>query len=94
LQAVFGKNNHRPSEGISLNDICAGLQVLAMDFEHDFRTALHQVLITAFQGRTSEVLGAKVTLLQHGPHCAINDQNPFSQQLFKGQTFFGQISHL
>ncbi len=48
-----------------------------MDSEDHVRPRLVQVLVAAVQVRAAEIGGAQASLLQHGPHGAVEDQNAF-----------------
>ena len=48
-----------------------------MDSEDHVGTRLVQVLIAAVQLRAAEIGRAEVSLLQHGPHGPIEDENAF-----------------
>ena len=79
------------TEGIGLDQVGAGSQVLLMDFLDDVRLRQRQQLIIALDeqlpagaGEVLEALAAivflgQLVLLDHGAHCAIQDQDAARQ---------------
>src|SRR5579859_4478103 len=78
-QAIFGENDGSAAKGIGLNNIGASLEVLAVNLQHHIGPRAHQIFVAAFQRGTAEVLGGEVSLLQHGPHGAVEHQDALRQ---------------
>jgi hypothetical protein len=64
-----------------------------MDSEDHVRPGLVQVLVAALQVRAAEIGGAEVSLLQHGPHGPIEDQNAFFEGTHECPLAFLMVCH-
>jgi hypothetical protein len=87
LEAVVGLRDRRAAEGVGLDDVAAGLEILAMDRGDDVGTREHQQIVVASQlaGMRRQPLAAEVGLgqlvtLDHRAHGAVEDENPRREQ--------------
>ena len=84
---VVGLGDGRGAEGVGLDEVGTGLQVLLVDFLDDvgpgegeqFIVALHVVGMVAEALATVVVL-AQLVLLDHGAHGTVQDQDAFLEQ--------------
>ena len=99
---VFLRNRRCP-EGIRLDDVGAGQQVLIVDVTHKIGSRQHQQIVVAAQvdRMIGETLSAKLSLgqpeaLDHRPHRAVEQQNAPRQQFAQsclGGGRWGSVSH-
>ena len=75
--------NYGRVKGVRLDDIGASLQVVPMNFLDNLRVRKTEDLVIVFEvdrmigkAGASIILLAKLKLLDHGPECAIEDQDP------------------
>src|SRR6185295_13856951 len=87
-QAVVGLGEGVGRERIRLDDVGPGVEVRAVDGEHDVRPGqVQQLVVTAYVGRVvSEALPAEVGLfervaLDERAHRAVEDQDPLAKRL-------------
>ena len=83
LQSVVAERYALCVEGVRLDNVCTGLEVLAVYVGLDERSRQHQHVVAAAQvGRvlgkatSPEVLFAQVVLLNHGAHGAVEEVKP------------------
>ena len=75
LQVVFRQHRRGRPEGVGLDHIAAGIQELPVHRLHRIRAGEHQVFVAALQGRTAEIFGAEVHLLERGAGGPVEHQN-------------------
>ena len=75
LKVVLRQHDRSGTEGVGLDHIGTHLQELAVHRLHRIGAGEHQVLVTALQGRTAEILGRQVHLLQRGSSGAVEHQH-------------------
>ena len=76
LQAECAKFVPVRSKRVGLDDIRTRLKVLAMNFQYNLWLTLYEVLVAAFERLAAKVFGRQVSLLNHGSHGSIKNQNP------------------
>ena len=64
FESVFRQNDGGGTERIRLNHVAAGFEKLPMHGLDRIGPGEHQLFVAALQGRTAEVLGRQVHLLQ------------------------------
>ena len=93
-QPVLREHQGRAAKGIRLDNVRAGLEILAVNSQHHVGARHHQILIAAFQSRPAEIGRRKVGLLQHGAHRAIQDEDALAEKFAEGQALLDQVSHV
>ena len=90
LKPVFLLRNGVRVESIGLDDIRAGFKIRIMDLQHRFGAghAEHVVVALEFFPERCEMMSAKVFLrkplrLKHGAHCAVQNQDSFTERGMK-----------
>ncbi len=90
FEPVFGQHQRGAAEGVGLDHVGAGLEVRAMDAEHDVGPRANQVFVAAFQSGAAEVGGGQPALLEHGAHGPIEDEDTLLQDFSERPlTLFG-----
>ena len=87
FQAVIGEGDGLGIKGVGLDDVGPGLQVFAVDVLDDCRLSDIEQVVVAFEVLALPVLEpipaeigfAQLALLDHGPHGAIQDDDPLAQ---------------
>ena len=89
-QSVVVLGNGRCAEGVGLDDVGAGLQVLLVDVANDVRSRQHEQVVVApeVDRMAGEAFAAKTGLrqlvvLDHGPHRAVQDQDAAREDFAK-----------
>ena len=84
---VVGLGDGRGAEGVGLDEVGTGLQVLLVDFLDDVGSGEREQLVVALHvmGMVAEALAAVVVLAQlvlldHGAHGTVQDQDAFLEQ--------------
>ena len=90
---VFRQDHAGAAEGIGLDDVGAGFEVLAMDIQHHIWPRLDQVFIATFERRSAEIRSSQIALLQHGAHGAIQHQNAGGESVVEGRKPFPRVGH-
>ena len=87
LEPVVGLRDRRAAERVGLDDVAAGLEVLAVDAGDDVGPRQHEQVVVApeIARMVREPLAAEVRLgqlvaLDHRPHRAVEDEDPRRQQ--------------
>ena len=88
-------------ERVGLDDIRTGLQILPMNVFDDRRLREIQqivmpleILLPILEALTSKGRLIQLPLLNHRPHRAIKDQDPFVQHLHDGPFLLSEHCHL
>ncbi len=82
-QAVLGQHQRGPAEGIRLDHVRAGVEVLRVHPAHEIGAGQDQVLVAALELRAPEVLGSQVLALHPGARGPVEDQNPLGEELLE-----------
>src|SRR5216683_5088933 len=92
-EPVLGENNGGTAKAVCFNDVGAGREIFAVDVEDDVWARAHEIFVTAFERGAAEILGGEIALLQHGTHGAVEHKDALRQEVAKGSSGFGQITH-
>jgi hypothetical protein len=85
-------------EGVGLDDVRPCLKVLAVDIFDDLRLGEEQEFVVALEilalpigeTRTSKRGLIELETLDHGPHGAVEDDNPLAEQRLEGMNAWGK----
>ncbi len=91
LETIFGQDDVGPAEGVRFDDVGTGGTIDLMDRLDDVWPREVQVLVTAFEGLSTEIGGREFLRLNHRPHRPIHDEDTFTQERFDRFIF---IRHL
>ena len=80
LQVVLGEHDARAAEGVGLDDVGAGVEIVAMDLLDHIRPRQHEMLVAALEAGPAEVIGREVARLDGRSHGAIEDEDAFLQR--------------
>ncbi len=90
LEAVFGERDRLRIEGVRLDDVGPGREVLPVNVFDDVGAREAQQVVAAFEvlRMVGKLAAAEIGLLErmgldHGPHGPVENQDPRAQQLFK-----------
>ncbi len=87
LEAVIGLGDGRAVERVGLDDVAAGVEVLAVNAGDGVGTRQHEKIVVALEiprvvleALAAEVRFREVAALDHRPHRAIEDEDPLLEQ--------------
>src|SRR6266851_4301764 len=92
-EPVLGENNGGTAKAVCFNDVRAGREIFAVDVEDDVWAGAHEIFVAAFERGAAEILGGEIALLQHRTHGAVEHKDALRQEVAKGSSGFGQITH-
>ena len=89
LQPVVSLRDGRGTEGVSLDNVRPGLQVLAVNIGDQLRLRQRENVIVTLevplgisQSRATELLLAQLVALNHGAHRTIQHEDPLGQRRY------------
>ena len=88
LEAVVGLRDRVGIEGVGLDDVGAGRQVVRVDVADDLRLGQHQQVVVALEirrmvgeARTAVARLVQVVALDHGAHRAVDDEDATGEEI-------------